>query len=138
MAEGASAGGAATGRILLVEDDHDYASFLVHVLRKTAGHAVTPVDDAAHAVRLLSSPGWDILITDIHLPDGNGLDIVRRARELTPSTRTVVMTAFASVDSAVDALRNKVDEFLTKPVRPSDLLGTVNRLLLAAREAAKR
>ncbi len=138
MVDGTAVASDPVGRILLVEDDHDYAGFLVHVLQKTGGHAVTPVADAEHAVRLLGSPGWDVLITDIHLPDGNGLDIVRRARELTPSTRTVVMTAFASVDSAVDALRNKVDEFLTKPVRPGDLLETVNRLLLTARAAAKR
>lgn len=132
-------GDAVGARILLAEDDDDYAAYLTHALRELGGHSVTRVADGDQAMELIAAAHWDILVADIHLPGPGGLDLVRYLSEADPSTRSVVIAAAGSGGgSAAAALRARADEFLAKPVPPDDLLSAVNRLSVPAGARGRR
>ncbi len=123
-------------RALVVEDDLDVAEFVKLVLIKRAGMIVDVANDAEMAFGLLQQHEFDAMITDIEMPGASGLDLVARVRQLHPQLPIVVMTAHASVDYAVTALRHAADEFLSKPIASAYL---VNRMTaLAERGRADR
>jgi len=115
-------------RVLVIEDDLDSAHFVRAVLENRLGcivgiaSRVTDVDEQMSALRP------DVVITDIQMPVASGLDLIEGIRDVQPGIPVIVMTAYASVDYAVQALRFGANEFLTKPVNTADLVGQVTRL----------
>ncbi len=103
-------------RVLLVEDDLDLAEYASLVLGRHEGVTVQVAYDGESAMDLFTSMGADILISDIELPGMTGLDLSAQIREIDPTMPVAMMTAHASVDYAVSALRHQIDEFLVKPV----------------------
>jgi two-component system, NtrC family, response regulator HydG len=139
-----SAGGAGPGeppaRILVVEDDPEAAEYLVHVLGNQGGFEVVHAADPSEALGRAAVGDWDLVLTDVEMPGMTGLELLGQLREIAPQLPVAVVTAHASVDYAVQALRHSADEFLEKPVRPDRLLATVAALVAkgrAAREAAR-
>lgn len=122
-------------RVIVVEDDPDVALYSKTVLERGECVVLT-LADARQAAALVMEFEPDVLVTDIELPGMSGLDLVAQVREVRPTLPVIVMTAHASVDYAVSALRNQADEFLTKPVTAAALLGHVRRLAEAGRLAA--
>lgn len=122
-------------RVIVIEDDPDVALYAKTVLER-AGCEVITLADGREAGRAVAEFQPDVLVTDIELPGMSGLDLIAEARDARPGLPVIVITAHASVDYAVSALRNQADEFLTKPVTAAALQGHVNRLAAAAREAA--
>ena len=126
-------------RVLVVDDDPDIAQFVRTVLRKAGMHAVACFDPL-EALALAAREPFDAVVTDIEMPGMNGLEFLGRLRELQSDLPVAVMTAHASVDYAVEALRRNADEFMVKPVRRDDVVATVRKLveLGAARRATTR
>lgn len=126
-------------RVLVVDDDPDIAQFVRTVLSKAGMHAVACFDPL-EALALAARESFDAVVTDIEMPGMNGLEFLGRLRELQTELPVAVMTAHASVDYAVEALRRNADEFMVKPVRRDDVVATVRRLveLGAARRATTR
>jgi CheY-like chemotaxis protein len=122
-------------RVIVVEDDADVALYTKTVLER-AGCVVLTLGDGREAAKHVAEFEPDVVVTDIELPGMSGLDLIAQMREVRPSLPILVMTAHASVDYAVSALRNQADEFLTKPVTAAILLGHVNRLAEVGRAAA--
>lgn len=118
-----------TPHILVVEDDADVAAYLRIVLEKRGGFQVTHTIDPLEALRWLASSSVDLVLTDIELPGMTGLRMAAQIRDGDPHLPILVMTAHPSVDYAVTALRNQVDEFMLKPVPGRDLLAAVHRLV---------
>lgn len=116
------------GLILVVEDDEATLRFLLAALER-AGFAVTGVTDAAAAADLLETVNWDVLLADIGLPGTSGFELIQEARARRPDMAMALMTADASVDVAVRALRSEVDDFLPKPIAPLTLMTQVERLV---------
>ncbi len=125
-------------RVLVIEDDDDVALFTRTVLQKRAGCEVRSLASADGAIRALSEFAPDVVITDVELPGASGLDILEQVRRADGDLPVVVMTAHASVDYAVRALRDRADEFLTKPIPSAVLVETVQRLATAYRESQAR
>lgn len=121
--------------MLVVEDDPDVALYSKTVLERKGDCIVYTLTDARAAVEVIADFDPEVLVTDIELPGMSGLDLVAQVREARPQLPVIVMTAHASVDYAVTALRNHADEFLTKPVSAAALLGHVTRLGAASRLA---
>jgi two-component system response regulator HydG len=117
------------GRVLLVEDDPDTARFVTRVLRSRAGLDVAHAASPAQAVPLLGEQRFDLVVTDIEMPDMTGIELLEEVRRRAPGLPVVVVTAHATVDNAVGALRSRADEFLRKPLRPDSLVATVTGLL---------
>ncbi|MBF5045637.1 diguanylate cyclase [Aggregicoccus sp. 17bor-14] len=115
-------------RILLVDDDK-LARTLYGDYLTAAGHAVTSVPDLEHAQRALGADRYDAVVTDLILPGGDGMDILRYARERYPGIEVVVLTGLDKVDPAVRAIKSGAAEYLVKPVAPEALAHAVRRAL---------
>ncbi len=123
------------GRVLVVEDNLVTARFLTHVLGDRGGFDVTHTADPGIALKRASSETWDLVLTDVEMPGMTGLQLLEALRRLAPDLPVAVMTANASLDYAVGALRSRADEFLQKPVKPDQLLVTVAALVDKGRAA---
>jgi len=107
-------------KALIVEDDPGTRRGLESSIRDFGGETHS-VGTAKEAVRALEEFQPHLLIVDISLPDGTGLDILRRAREAQPDLEGVVITGSSSLDHAIEALRAGASDYLLKPLRPAQL-----------------
>jgi DNA-binding NtrC family response regulator len=119
-------------RVLVVDDEPDMAQATAAILRR-AGHEATLETDAARALDHLGARRPDLLVTDLRMPGVDGLALVEAARALTPPVPVVVLTGYASVASAVDAMRRGAADYLPKPFQTDELLLRVERALAFAR-----
>jgi len=120
---------------LVVEDRESLRRMLERALAEE-GHAVVAVDDAPPALAALASAGgFDLVLTDLKLPEGSGLDVVAAARALRPPPPVVVMTAYGTVGAAVAAMKLGAADFLEKPVEIAELYRRVAELTGGARAA---
>ncbi len=117
-------------RILLAEDDDDLRRFLVKALEK-AGHAVTSFGEGASAYEEIKQTTFDLLLTDIVMPEMDGIELARRAAELDPSLKIMFITGFAAVALNPDSKAPKDAKVLSKPFHLRDLVDEVSRLMAA-------
>jgi DNA-binding NtrC family response regulator len=118
--------------ILLVEDKES----LRRVLRLTlehAGYSVTEAADAREAIQEISGVPHRVVLTDLRMPNGSGLDVLRAAKDANSDTPVIVMTAYGSIDEAVQAMKDGAHDFLQKPVDSNHLLLLVERALEQSR-----
>ena len=104
----------ATGTILVVDDERSMREFLSIMLKKE-GHDVVVADCGRAAVKILERRPIDLLISDIKMPDMSGVDVLRKAKEIRQDIVGIMITAFKSTESAVEALRLGAHDYLEKP-----------------------
>ncbi len=107
-------------RILIVEDDRNTLSGLMEILEEE-GYEVRGVESGHKALRTLERERFDILLTDLKMPEIDGMQLYEQTQSLAPEMKTVVMTAYSSVKDAVDAMKRGVYEYLTKPLNLDEL-----------------
>ncbi|WP_438766526.1 sigma-54-dependent transcriptional regulator [Kushneria sp. TE3] len=115
-----------TDRILIVEDDPAILELLTEELEE-AGHGVTGVDSAEQAMALVDT-GFDVIISDIRLPGMDGLTLLESLAQQPDRPAMIIITAFGSIEQAVDALQRGADDFLTKPLDLDQVRASVARL----------
>ena len=113
-------------RILVVDDDEGVRSFIAEAL-ETSGHQVTEAGSGEEAMRSLQAHSYQLLITDLRMPGQGGMALLRQARSLWPELELIVLTAFGTVQSAVEAMKLGAFDFLQKPLPNPESL----RLLVA-------
>jgi len=118
--------------ILLVEDKDSLRRVLCLTL-ENAGYSVTESADARAATQEISRAPHRLVLTDLRMPHGSGLDVLRAARAADPDIPVIVMTAYGSIDEAVQAMKDGAHDFLQKPVDSNHLLLLVERALEQAR-----
>jgi DNA-binding NtrC family response regulator len=114
-------------KILLVEDEPMTRVALAESLRKD-GHEVLPCPDGNIATEALTKDRFDLVITDLNLPGPDGLDLLRQAKELKCPPHVIIMTAYASAETAVEALRRGAYDYITKPFQTDEVLARVRNL----------
>jgi DNA-binding NtrC family response regulator len=124
-------------RVLLVDDDTGLLRTIQVLLEDEKGWTVEAVSSAPLAIEKLRASPFDVLLTDLSMPGGDGLFLLREARALRPELPVLLMTAFGSVRSAVEAMKLGASQYLTKPVDPDELILQVERALESARLAAE-
>jgi DNA-binding NtrC family response regulator len=122
--------------ILLVEDKDSLRAMLRRAL-EAQEHTVVEARDQPEAVAALRASCPSVVLTDLRLPDGDGLGVLRAAKEADPELPVIVMTAFGSIQDAVAAMKEGALDFLAKPVDPDHLLLLVERALAQRRLAAE-
>ena len=115
-------------QILVVEDEPDMAATYERLLRR-AGHRVVTVPSRAQAMRLLESLRPRLVISDLRLPDGDGLDVIRAARMLDRPPAVIAITAFVSRDTRQAALAAGASAFLAKPFGIAEFSSLVEDLI---------
>ena len=118
--------------ILLVEDK-DSLRRVMRLTLEHAGYGVTEAADARSALNEISTARHSLVLTDLRMPNGTGLDVLRAARAADADVPVIVMTAFGSIDEAVQAMKDGAHDFLQKPVDSNHLLLLVERALEQAR-----
>jgi len=108
------------GGVLVVDDEFSMRDSLVHWFEKD-GYRTGSAQDAREALRMLEGAPWDAVLLDIKMPGMDGLELQRRIREVDPELPIIMITAFASVESAVQALKEGAFDYVTKPVDPDEL-----------------
>jgi two-component system KDP operon response regulator KdpE len=121
-----------TGRILVVDDDPEMTDMLVTVL-SDAGYGTAAAPGGAEALESVRRDPPDVVITDLSMPEMDGLELVEALRGLDPRPAFIVLTAFGDWPSFCRAQDLGVDKYLTKPVALAELLEDVRALLDAAR-----
>jgi two-component system cell cycle response regulator CpdR len=119
-----------TPKILLAEDDNDMRRFLVKAL-ENAGYQVAHYDNGASAYDRLREEPFSLLLTDIVMPEMDGIELARRATELDPDLKVMFITGFAAVALNPDSKAPKDAKVLSKPFHLRDLVDEVNKMLAA-------
>jgi DNA-binding NtrC family response regulator len=112
-------------KILLVEDDADVQHGMTLFLQNH-GYEVLAVADARSASKLLAHVP-DVIVTDLRLGGGDGLDLLREAHQLLPETPVIIATGYGTVSGAVEAMKQGAFDYLTKPINPEKLLLVIQR-----------
>jgi two-component system, cell cycle response regulator CpdR len=120
-----------SAKILLAEDDNDMRRFLVKALQN-AGYAVTSFDNGLSAYNRLREEPFELLLTDIVMPEMDGIELARRATELDPEIKVMFITGFAAVALNSAHAAPKDARILSKPFHLRELVSEVERLLKAA------
>jgi two-component system, NtrC family, response regulator HydG len=116
------------GKVLVVDDQRNMRATTAIVLRQ-AGHVVAEAVDGAEAVQRIQSDAYDVVLTDLRMPNVDGMDVLRAAQQTAPDTQVIVMTAYGTIESAVDAIRRGAYDFLSKPFKEDELLLRVSKAL---------
>jgi len=120
--------GKTRGNILVAEDEQAVRESLAEVLREE-GYEVVAVADGMEALRALEEREFDLVLSDIRMPGADGLEVLQRTREIAPQTLVLLMTAHATVETAVEAIRRGAQDYLLKPIIFDDLLHKIDHLL---------
>ena len=117
-----------TERIFIIEDDPG-VSEVVTLLLSQEGYPVDAASSVGEARRRLATGAYDVVITDLKLPDGTGLDVVGHVREKDRALPIIMMTSYSSLESAIAALRAGASDYIIKPFDNDELLHGVERAL---------
>jgi len=113
--------------ILIVEDEETQRSLLAGLLRKE-GYSVEEAGDGVRAIELFRIKTIDLVLLDFKLPDMDGLTILKSVKEINPEVEIIMITAFGSIENAVNALKSGASEYLTKPIDLDDLLFKIKKI----------
>jgi DNA-binding NtrC family response regulator len=115
-------------RILIVEDEDTLCESLQRVFRRE-GYEADIADSAETAFRLLENTTYDLILTDVILPGISGIELIARYKEQNPDQKVIIMTAYASLQTAVEALRVGACDFIVKPIMHDELKRMVKKAL---------
>jgi DNA-binding NtrC family response regulator len=106
--------------ILIVDDEASVRDSLYQWF-KADGYRVETADDGNSALKKLQASSWDIILLDIKMPGMDGIELQSRIKQIDKNIVTIIMTAYASVDTAIQALKDGAFDYITKPIDPDDL-----------------
>jgi len=108
------------GKILVVDDERGMREFLTIMLQKE-GHDVASASNGKEAVSLIGQQTFDIVITDLKMPQLDGIGVLRTVKESAPETVVIMITAYASAETAVDAMKQGAYDYITKPFKIEEI-----------------
>jgi DNA-binding NtrC family response regulator len=118
---------------ILIVDDEKKIRHLLSIMLERAGHHIIQAEDGFEALQLLESTPVDIVITDIRMPKMSGLEMLKRIKTSGHACPVIFITAFATVESAVEVMRSGAADYITKPFEEERILLTVERTLNISR-----
>lgn len=114
-------------RIMIVDDDRGTCDLLTRILRKN-GFQVVAENVPSNAVKSFKENNFDLVITDFYMPEMTGIELLEEIKKIDQDTDVIVMTAYASIDNAVDAMRKGAYDYIVKPFQNDDLLLSIKRV----------
>lgn len=113
-------------KILVVDDENTSQQIIKRVL-ESADNDVTIVSDGFEALTKMKKVKYDVIVTDLNMPDMNGIELTKKALEIDPDIMIVLITAYGTIKSAVEAIRIGAYDYLTKPVDKKELLLAIDK-----------
>src|SRR5512133_3613624 len=114
--------------ILVVDDERSMREFL-EILLQASGHEVTAEADIAGALVRVEATAFDLVITDLRLGRDSGLDILRAVKASSPATEVIVVTAFATTENAIQAMKLGAYDYVLKPFKVDELRLVIDKAL---------
>jgi DNA-binding NtrC family response regulator len=115
-------------RVLVCDDKENFTKLFRRILPEDR-YDVTTAEDGARALALVAAGDFDVIVSDIRMPGADGLAVLREAKSRDPDAEVILMTAYATVPAAVDAIREGAYDYLAKPFEPDEALLVVDRAL---------
>jgi DNA-binding NtrC family response regulator len=119
-------------KILVVDDDQQMRLDLTEIL-SMEGYDVDSAGSGEEALKFIQRNGYDIVISDLKMPGMNGLELLARIKELKTDTRVIMITAYATIESAVEAMRRGASDYISKPFKINEIEVAVRRALEEAK-----
>ena len=120
-----------SSKILVVDDDTSFCLMLQTFLQKK-GFEVTNAFTAKDAVDIIKAEKFDVVLTDIRLPDSDGLQVLKTVKELSFDTQVILMTGYTDIKTAVNSMKLGAYDYVGKPINPDEILHTINGALKKA------
>ena len=120
--------------ILIIEDDITFSLMLKTWLGKK-GFEVMASSSVSDAKSRIEDTTFDLILSDLRLPDGDGIDLLRWVKEANPSMPLIMMTSYAEIQTAVQAIKLGASDYIAKPLNPEELLGKIRDIIDAGEEA---
>ncbi len=120
-------------KILVVDDEKDMLILMDRMLSSQPGWNVTTCHDPAQAIKLIDKNPLDLIISDLKMPGLSGMDVLEHARKKTASTAVILMTAYGTIESAIEATRKGAFDYITKPFRKDRLIRIAEQALRCRR-----
>jgi DNA-binding NtrC family response regulator len=117
------------GHRIMAIDDENIVGKMIKTVFEQDGYIVEAFLNPKPALARLKEEKFDVVITDLKMKDMDGIEVLKTIKKESPETKVIMITAFASLDAAVEAFRRNADDFFPKPVKISDLKACVRRLL---------
>lgn len=118
----------ASARIMVI-DDEKIVGDMAKMSLEQEGYAVETFLNAEPALTRLRQEPFDVVVTDYKMKGIDGMEVLRTVRDLYPRTQVIMITAFANLDAAIEALRRDVHDFFPKPVKIKELKASIRRAL---------
>lgn len=123
-------------KILVIDDDTAFCVMLKTFLQKK-GYDVVNAFNANDALQELNKTKFDVVLTDIRLPDSDGLKILKSVKEISLKTQVILMTGYTDIKTAVNAMKSGAFDYVGKPINPDEILHTIQQSLLKRDEKAQ-
>jgi DNA-binding NtrC family response regulator len=119
-------------KILIVDDDAEFRSHLIEVL-KGEGYLTDSAASAKEALAKSEAHEFDVVLLDFMMPKMSGIDALHEIRKQHPKTKVIMITAFATIESAIDAIKRGASDYISKPFKINELLTTIRRVFEEAK-----
>ncbi len=115
-------------KIIIIDDEKIVGDMIKRVLDQE-GYYVETFTDSTLALQRIKEEPFDLVITDLKMDKVSGMDILREVNERYPGTKVIMLTAYATLDAAIEAIREKIFDFFPKPVKITDLKSSIKKAL---------
>jgi DNA-binding NtrC family response regulator len=115
--------------IVIVDDEPDILDLLKLILTEKTGHKVLTTTNPHQALEWCKTQNADLLISDLRMPEMEGIELLKLIKQSDPNLPFVLITAFGTIESAVESMRHKAFDYISKPFRKEQILVTVDKAL---------
>ncbi len=118
-----------SGKIMIVDDEKDMLALLKRIISEETDHQLVAETNPARALEIFREDPFDLVITDLKMPKLGGIQLLEEIKKIRPETSVVVLTAYATIETAVEATQKGADDYITKPFQRERILLTVNKMM---------
>jgi len=117
------------GKILIVDDEKDMLALLQRIISEETDHELVTTTNPLKATELLKNRSFDLVITDLKMPKMDGIRLLEEVKKSRPKTSVVILTAYATIETAVEAIQKGAYDYITKPFRRERILLTIDKVM---------
>ena len=115
--------------ILALDDEHDMLALLSRIISEKSSHELTTLSDPQQLSQLLEQKNFDVVLTDLKMPGRSGIQVLEEIKQKNPGTAVIIMTAYGTIESALQATRKGAFDYITKPFRKERILHVIEQAL---------
>jgi DNA-binding NtrC family response regulator len=120
-------------KILVIDDEPDMLALLRMIIEDNTDYEMETTNNPSEGLKMIIQEDYDLVISDLKMPGMDGIELFDEVKEIKPDLPMIIITAYGSLETAEEAMKKGVTDFITKPFRKDNILFTINRVLELAR-----